>query len=213
MKLKITSVLLALTGMSFGATITLSSVGSNYDGTDDYGILLANGTPVAQNAGLARVGIFTTLTDTQVSDLAALGSYETLNASFTSIFSDNFTGINTAFGPNPGFVSGSITGYAVTNPNESLYVYITSGSDLGLFKSSQVLVADPVVPPENTYAISFGSGTAVIGGAGPSYSVPYTGIATGPKDVNSYQLVTIPEPSAALLGALGVLGLLRRRRL
>ena len=215
MKLKITSALLALTGMGFGATITLSSVGSNYDGSDDYGVLLSTGVPVTASAGVARVGIFTTLTDAQVTALAVAGDYATLFAvgNFTSIVNDNFTGINTAYGANPGFVSASITGYAVANPTESLYVFITSGTELGLFRSSLVLAADPAVPPETTYAISFGSGTNVIGVAGPDYEVPYTGIAAGPKLVNSFQLVnTVPEPSAALLGAIGALGLLRRRR-
>jgi hypothetical protein len=215
MKLKITSVLLALTGMSFGAAITLSSVGSNYDGTDDYGILLSTGVPVAAGAGLAQIGIFTTLSDLQVSTLAAAQDYTTLFAvgNFTSITSDDFTGISTAYGANPGFVSAGISGYTVANVGESLYVYITSGTQLGLFKSNQVLAADPAVPPESTYLISFGSGTNVIGAAGPDYSVPYTGIAAGPVSVNSFQLVNaVPEPSAALLGALGALGLLRRRR-
>jgi hypothetical protein len=215
MKLKITSVLLALTGMSFGAAITLSSVGSNYDGTDDYGILLSTGVPVAAGAGLAQVGIFTTLSDLQVSTLAAAQDYTTLFAvgNFTSITSDDFTGISSSYGANPGFVSAGISGYTVANVGESLYVYITSGTQLGLFKSNQVLAADPAVPPESTYLISFGSGTNVIGAAGPDYSVPYTGIGTGPVSVNSFQLVNaVPEPSAALLGALGALGLLRRRR-
>jgi hypothetical protein len=215
MKLKITSALLALTGMGFGATITLSSVGVAYDGSDDYGILLSTGSPVAPEAGIARVGIFTTLTDAQVSALALAQDYTTLFAgsNFTTIVSDNFTGIATAYGLNPGFVSASITGYAVANPNESLYVYITSGTELGLFRSSLALTADPVTPPENSYAIGFGSGVNVIGAAGPDYSVPYTGIGTGPVAVNSFQLVNaVPEPSAALLGALGALGLLRRRR-
>lgn len=216
MKLKITSALLALASMSYGATITVSSVGSNYDGTDDYGVLLSSGTPVV--TGSAQVGFFATLTDTQVATLATQEDYTTLFAvgNFTSIFSDDFTGINSAYGANPGFISASIVGYSIApaNLNESLYVLFNSGTELGLFKSNQTLIADPLTPPENTIAISLGAGTALIGAAGPGYSVPYTGIGEGPKTVNSFQLInTVPEPSVALLSALGAIALFRRRRI
>jgi hypothetical protein len=36
--------------------------------------------------------------------------------------------------------------------------------------------------------------------------------ASGGQPISGFQLAAVPEPSAALLGALGALGLLRRRR-
>lgn len=212
MKLKITSVFLVLTGVCFGAAITISSVGNNYNGTDDYGILLSNDNPVGAGAGLARVGFFTTLSDAQVLTLATAQDYATLFGvgSFQTIVSDDFTGIVGAYGANAGFVNAGIIAYSAVGLNNTLYAYITSGTELGLFKSSLTIVPDPITPPETTYDVRFSSGTPIIGNYGPTYQVAYTGIGAGPMTVNSFQLV--PEPSAMLLGALGILGLLRRRR-
>ncbi len=44
-------------------------------------------------------------------------------------------------------------------------------------------------------------------------SQPYTSVFTGADTLKTQNFALVPEPSAALLGALGVLGLLRRRRI
>jgi hypothetical protein len=218
MKLKITAVILALASSSYGALITLSSFAESYNGQDDYGILLANGTPVAPSAGLAQVIVFSTFTDVQVAALAGAADYATLFApsAFVSLASDNFTGINTAYGATAGFVSAGVSGLATgsTVVNRTMYAYITSGTNLGLFKTNSTLVADGAPPAlESTYNLKFSDGTGIIGGYGPDYVVP-TYVGGGSETVNSFQLVdAVPEPSAALLGALGALGLLRRRRI
>lgn len=222
MKLKITAALLALSGSCFAATVTLSSVGSNYDGTDDYGILQSNGTtPVAVGAGVARAGFFATYTDAQVLTLATektLASLTLLFADFQTITSDDFSGINSAYGPNAGFVSGGVSNYNAAGRNNTLYSYISVGNlatgDFGLFKSNLTLIPDQAPPAlEANYALNFQDGTAILGGYGADYQVAYTGLGAAPTSVNSFVLTTlVPEPSAALLGAIGALGLLRRRR-
>ncbi len=221
MKLKIASVFIALASTSFGALVTLSSFAETYNGQDDYGITLSTGAPVAPNAGLGRAIVFSTLTDVQVADLAAAQDYATLFApgAFVVVTSDPFTGIAGAFGPTAGFVSASVSGYVPVVVNKTLYAYFTSGTDLGLFKTNSTLIADAPLPAlENTYnlRLSPAGGTAIIGGYGADYTTPtYVGANT-PTSVNSFRLVSnaaIPEPSAVLLGALGALGLLRRRRI
>ncbi|RYD83517.1 MAG: PEP-CTERM sorting domain-containing protein [Verrucomicrobiaceae bacterium] len=215
MKLKITGVLLALAGACLGATVTLSSVGQNYNGSDDYGILLQNGTPVAAGAGTASAGYFS-ISDEQVLTLAnakTQASFDTLFASFVSITSDDFTGINTAYGANPGFFSTGTSNYNAAGLNNTLYAYFRSGNEYGLFKSNLTILPDSAPPAlETNYALTLASGTAIIGQAGATYQVPYTGIGAAPTTVQSFQLYAVPEPSAALLGAIGALGLLRRRR-
>ena len=218
MKLKITFGFLALAGTSFGALVSLSSIGGNYNGTDDYGIVLTSGLPVAAGSGTARAGFFSTLTDAQVLALATAGNYTTLFATgnFTTIASDNFTGVITAYGATAGMVVGSTTGYNAAGLNNTLYAYITSGTQLGLFKTTSTIVPDAGgATPETNYLLDFANGTKIIGTTGPSYVVnPYQGVAGNVTITHSFQLVDpIPEPSAALLGALGVLGLLRRRRI
>lgn len=218
MKLKITAALIALTAVSHGAAVTLSSFAFTYNPADDYGVVLSNGNPVAPEAGLASVIVFTTLTDTQVSDLAAAQDYATLFApgNFTTLASDNFTTFSGAgYGQVAGFFDMGASGI---NPtlllNETLYAYFSSGSELGLFKTNSTLVADSPPPAtETTYPLSLASGTALIGSFG-TYNVPVYGPGgTTDQTANSFQLVAIPEPSAAFLGALGALGLLRRRRI
>lgn len=222
MKLKITSIALALISTTYGATVTLSSVGANYNGTDDFGILKSNLTPVAQSAGIASVIFFPSLTDAQVTSLANLADYATLfaPAAFTTIVSDNFTGINTAYGATPGFFSAAQLNYVTPALlNKTLYAYFTSGTEVGLYRTSQTIVTDAAAPAlPGTYALSLTGGTAVLGAFGADYIVPGPyALDTNLSNVgvNSFVLLetaAIPEPSVSILGAVGVLGLLRRRR-
>lgn len=218
MKLKITAALIALAANSFGAAITLSSFAFTYNAADDYGVVLSNGTPVAPGAGLASVIIFTSLNDAQVATLAGSQDFATLFApgNFLTLASDDFTTFASAgYGQVAGFFDMGVTGYPVTNPNKTLYAYFTSGSELGLFRTNDILVADPAPPDlEKSYSLFLNNGTAIIGSIG-TYIVPVYGPGSNENQANqtanSFQLV--PEPSAALLGALGALGLLRRRRI
>lgn len=214
MKLKITAALIALATSSHGALVKLTSFAETYNAIDDYGVVLSNGTPVAPGAGFASVIVFSTLNDTQVSALAAAQDYATLFApgSFLTITSDNFTTFAGAgYGEVAGFFDMGVSGYPVTVSN-TLYAYFTSGSELGLFRTNTTLVADPAPPAtENIYALSLNDGTAVIGSIG-TYNVPNYGPG-GNANQTANALQLIPEPSAALLGALGAFGLLRRRRI
>jgi hypothetical protein len=217
MKLKIAAALIALAASSHGALVKLTSFAETYNALDDYGVVLSNGNPVASGAGVASVIVFSSLNDTQVAALAAAQDYSTLFApgNFLTIGSDNFTNFAGAgYGEVDGFFDIGVTGYVPTVTNVTLYAYFTSGSELGLFKTNSTLVADPAPPtPESSYILSLSDGAAVIGSFDtyviPSYGPGGTTNVTG----NAFKLVNpVPEPSAALLGALGAFGLLRRRR-
>lgn len=219
MKLRITTGLLILASNSFGALVELSSLGSNYNGTDDYGVVLSSGSPITSGMGTATAGFFSTLSDTQVTQLAEAMDYATLFApgNFTSIIGSDFS--NSGFGPVDGFFQNSIAGYDPTaGLNEVLYVYFVSGTEIGLFRSTQTLVADAGgTSPENNYFIRLSDGTPLIGKAGPSYETDYSNIGgqgfENTTIANTFQLVdTVPEPSSALIAALGALSLMRRRR-
>ena len=98
------------------------------------------------------------------------------------------------------FTNGAMTSSGSTElgaVGNRLYVWMSSadGTSYGAYKGVQV-------PALGTLSINSGSLTDM--GVGTSvYS------ATGTA---GFQLAYVPEPSAALLGALGALGLLRRRR-
>jgi hypothetical protein len=68
MKLKIGFALLALAGSSFAALVSVESFES-FDVLGDRGFTLPSGAPVT--SGLARVGIFSSLTDAQVLTLGS----------------------------------------------------------------------------------------------------------------------------------------------
>jgi MYXO-CTERM domain-containing protein len=98
---------------------------------------------------------------------------------------------------------------------KTLYVFIGNGATLesssqfAVLQSVETVGADNPVDNNN---IKFVTSTPIFGG----YSTgTYDGTPFGLDSSVSAQavnLVTVPEPSAALLGGLGALALLRRRR-
>ncbi|MCH7226216.1 PEP-CTERM sorting domain-containing protein [Haloferula sp. A504] len=117
----------------------------------------------------------------------------------TDVFALTFTGLNDAFTYDliigHGFVNTTtFTDTTYTVDGQSLTNTHDSGS--GAYVSFTGLSTD-------------GSGNLVItldGNGGPSNNTPDLAV------VSALQLTAVPEPSAALLGAFGVLALLRRRR-
>jgi len=224
MKLKIAFASLLLSMSGFGAVITLNTL-AGFDGAGDVGITLSNGNPVT--SGSAQVGYFT-VSDQQVLDYAAASDYSTLFSTFVSLGDDNFVdGMNSSYGaPVLCMTSISFSGIVAPTGSHTLYSYFTSGSEIGLFKNINTDPTQPstLVPdlggtsPDYNYFLTTASGSIIIGGAGPTYIADYSNdglLGEGSEAVEvggSIQLILIPEPSAALLGALGALGLLRRRR-
>jgi hypothetical protein len=83
---------------------------------------------------------------------------------------------------------------------------ITGLSGFSMFTVGSFLADDPL---EVTYTGNPAGNAPIIGVPGS-----FTGdLGLGEGTTSSLRLVAVPEPSAALLGALGALGLLRRRRI
>mgnify|MGYP000501234747 CR=1 FL=1 len=89
---------------------------------------------------------------------------------------------------------------------------IGSATEFGVVKLSNTFnVADDANPNPIDITLNAGAGTVLAGDFGVVQFAPSPLNPTGENDAfRTAQLV--PEPSVALLGALGVLGLLRRRR-
>jgi hypothetical protein len=225
MKLKATLNLVAvftavLATSAYSATIYSSALINADGGAADRVILSTSGSLLS--SGYAGIGWFTTLTNGQVTAGATPELISGLTSSFTALGSDNFVDGNSN---NLGSaVPGSfIINVAQTNFTSSftLYNFIGNGATLAestsfaLFRLNQTVAPDPALPAVPlAYQFGMNDGTLVFGTAGtfPGYSNNDLGITSTP--VSSFQLVNaIPEPSAALLGAIGALGLLRRRRI
>jgi len=197
-------VAVAATGVSPAATIAVGRGGS----TNGYTTFTAGGTNLSLTGGFYfSVGTFATepVITTPASLLSAL----------TNQYSE-FAAITT---PTSGATIGSLTGsFVATNSAfNSVPMYFVVGNGVDKASSTQfaILKGDPTA---FAFPASAGSpsGAASITLSGAATSSPLANAGTELEILNlpdSLTLVdTIPEPSVALLGAFGALGLLRRRR-
>jgi hypothetical protein len=220
-KLLIFAVLAVSAASTVNAAFIASSSLFELDGTGSDTIILGHNAPNDPLlSGIASSGTFS-ITDAAVDALVATSSYQSLVAAFgtgtligTSDFTDDasdYYGLTVsgvyAFDSGLGFNETPIIG-------TTLYTFIGNDSTLAdsiafaLYRHSTTLAADPLIGPETNYNLVLTGGSLLIGNLGTkSLDIPdLAGVA-------SYRTITlVPEPSAALLGSLGVLVLLRRRR-
>lgn len=135
----------------------------------------------------------------------------------------NFGNTTTAFsaggsGGNRGVFSLSAAGTVAGSDflNQNIYLLAGNGSTLAastqffVFKTTSLFTAaDDASPTGTEYIFSPTSGTILFGNAVADMKTTSSDATTTP---GFRMAVAVPEPSAALLGAIGVLGLLRRRR-
>lgn len=115
-------------------------------------------------------------------------------------------------GPAAGYIGIPDTAYAAGSgfENQPLYVLITNGSDANaLITGLGNMLPDNAIPNALAVAIDASNAPTLTYAVG-SYSSAVNTANGGAVILNGPPAV--PEPSAALLGAVGALGLLRRRR-
>lgn len=221
--MKISTLIASVFTLSFSSLFAaniISSSAPRLDGTTlDTFILNSSGDRLT--SGFAGTGRFT-ISDIQVTALVGAGDYAALAAAFVpAIGSDNFvSGVNNALGA-------SVAGVYYINAENfdetpligtTLYTFIgnsgtLSGSNqFGLVRHPELLVADPAAPGlPLSYTLEISDSVVLIGNTTTTnVTDPALGISNA--TVPALRLVAIPEPSVALLGAIGALGLLRRRR-
>jgi hypothetical protein len=182
--------------------------------------LYASSNNSLMNGGVVTMGYFAEgITDAQLDSIPKLVAQLAIPGNYTLVTS----AVPGAAGPT---LSGAFAGYAdqelatsigvITGTNallgRTVYSIITdAGSLASVTLNSQFALINlgPIkddVPDENQYSSNPTGRVPVLGTFGA-----FNGDAGG-GDGGYATLQMIPEPSAALLGALGVLGLLRRRR-
>lgn len=166
--------------------------------------------------GTVGFGIFT-ISD---SDISGATSGGVLTSAFVG-FGTSSTGTFTAPGlsANAGTFSRNSTGVVTGSPFANSLVYLLVGNgttyanstQFGVFKTTfSYLAADDAVPTPIVYTVTSANTSVLFGST--TADVRTTGADSSPTP--GFRTATpIPEPSAAILGAVGALGLLRRRRI
>lgn len=210
MKLVLTfgSVLLLALANSNAATI---AVGQGF-GTN-VGIVakqqFANGGAVLSGGGYyLSVGTFAT--EPTITDFATLLAAVSSFSSFAELTSP------TAAGATQGSIVGSFTSTGGADPavfnTKSIYMLVGNGAtraastEWAIINTGVAFPANVTLSGSTPVTLSSINSFTTLANAGTEID-----IASG-TGKDQLQLVGVPEPSAALLGAIGVLGLLRRRR-
>lgn len=195
--LKIISLLALSTGLASAASTVLSAY---YDTSfrTSTGTLLGSG--FTARIGTTSAASFST-TDNYASILATWTAVSSTEVAFSSSAADNL-----------GYFSGTFS-YS-TQPGVPIVLWVSDGANQNFVATiDQVFANDAAFPfNTNTYditAATVGDLTIKLG----SYQAGTDGFGGEGGNLILNNIAAIPEPSAALLGALGALGLLRRRRI
>ncbi len=201
--------LLSLTLSTQAATVQANNV---LDGSSE--TLFAVDATTLLSTGIAALGVFPT------GFVPTAGDIPNLITNFTTLTSGPVGGPIADLGGNfPGFVqvdAVSIGNISDASPlfNRTLYGFIGNGATLAsstaflLYGGLGNIQSDEA--GELAYILVPTSGTVPIIGSVGSFTGNASGIATPTTRYTTFVLV--PEPSTALLGAVGALALLRRRR-
>lgn len=213
-----TALLLALGAANGAVTFTVA----NYAGSSKVGngLLIVDGSAAPVASDYATLGYFT-------------GTFPTTGTWTAAQMLSSFTLISTT-GVGIGATAGLFNGQAYSDATnvyptgfQGKQAYMVVGNTSNVASSTAIAIftlgtSYAAAAPDNTYSFSLGLtsanapaalvyGTLVNPASQPTgNTTPY---AKGAQLVSSQTFGAVPEPSAALLGALGAFGLLRRRRI
>lgn len=236
MKTKLLTSLTLITVVANAATVSINNYSAPF-GTNDYVIVANNGSaPLAHNTGVAVAGYFS-LADTAVATLATTfmtaptqENWSSILASFTGLTTPKTIGVTLSGTNLAGFYSQS---NSATNPSafagQALYTLVGNASTLATSTevamfihndAADLIKATDTATTPASYSLTFGTEQAANSGTNRQLIRGVAGAATysfavGANNftVNTSPLRTVvPETSTSLLGALGALALLRRRR-
>jgi hypothetical protein len=200
----------------YGGTVSLFSI-NDLSQANDWALVDVSNTNLS--TGYVAIGYFTTGFDVTTASFASLVS------NFTVIDADAddvlLNGSQQFYGSMISGATGISADYGTPTAGEltkDLYIFIGNGAVLG--SSTQFALLDSnfnvdADAPSDSNTLTFNQATAIYGSKFTSGGTLDTSSFPGGsanQPASRVQLVAVPEPSAALLGALGMVGLLRRRR-
>ncbi|MEX1049311.1 MAG: hypothetical protein WED15_07270 [Akkermansiaceae bacterium] len=170
------------------------------------------------DGGIISIGYFaTTGPSSSLTDIATtISNFTLIHSVLAGSFSADLEAALAGYAQSPDALR--FQGATITAPNTLIgkAVYLFAGNAATLAGSTAWALAEvgiiaDDVPFEQEYNASPG-GAVILGDIG-TFTTFTGGSGAAVGTFAALQLSAIPEPSAALLGALGVLGLLRRRRI
>jgi len=138
-------------------------------------------------------------------------NYATINAGWTPV-SAAAIAFQSSAGGYAGYFTGTYT-YS-TSAGQPIVLWVTDGANQNFVATLGQVFANPLAAPfdNNTFDIKYANHTSGVTIKLGSFAEGTDGFnGTGGNFILN-NATPVPEPSAALLGALGVIGLLRRRR-
>jgi hypothetical protein len=212
MKIKIAfaAALMAMASNASAAVFAVSNVTAGY-GYGDALFQLEDGS--LSNGGIVAMGYFSSAPSSNLEDITTtIGNFTILASGLAGSYSA------TLGGSYAGYIEEVVQGASIIEPSaligQALYVFAGNASTLAastqwaLVQFATISSDDPF---EQTYVGQPLGLTPLIGTVG-SYTGNASGLASETEVFSTLKLVSVPEPTAALLGAFGALGLLRRRR-
>lgn len=210
LKLSLTLISVALLSQASAATYLVSNVVLG-DGSAD--ALYQDVDDSLLNGSIVALGYFTGGTpSSSLNDIATTISSFTLQAS--ALTGSNSDSLGGSFA---GYVEAAlVSGASITGSNallgQSMYVFVGNAATLEASTAwalASIGTIQDDVPVEQQYTANPFGVTPLIGSVGS-----YTGNASGfgTSTYNTLKLAAVPEPSAALLGAIGAVLLVVRRR-
>ena len=204
--------LIAMASNAIAANIIVSNVGSGYANSDT---LFENVNGSLLNGGIVAMGYFgSNNPSTDLSQITnTLADFTTLASGITGSFSASLEGAFAGY-VEVADVNTGVIGSGSTLINKKVYAFVGNQSTLESSTAFALFLTGTITEEEPGFESSFI--------AQPYGLVPLIGtvdsvttnspISSSPETYTTVKLVAVPEPSAALLGAVAALGLLRRRR-
>jgi hypothetical protein len=214
MKLKL-SLVVALLAMNSNLSAANYYVNNavNGDGTD---VLMATSSGTLLNGGIVAIGYFTGgAPSSNLGDIATtIANFNQQTTAVTGSYISDLGGSYAGYYQNSTIFLGADV--LVANPLIGQGVYLFAGNAATLAGSTEwALLQVGTFIADNPPAIIQYTADALVASTTPGNIV--FGSLGSATDIfgthTTFQLAAVPEPSAALLGALGALGLLRRRRI
>jgi hypothetical protein len=181
---------------------------------------LVDASNVNLSTGYVGVGVFSSISNGNL----ASSSFSALAADFVALGSDVLlSGSEAFYGDQIAGATAISTDYGAPGANLGKTIYIIIGNNGTLANSTQFallntgLTVDADSPTPDSNSPTFNAAT-VVGSYGTKFTsggtLDTSGMMGGSENqaASRVQLVAVPEPTAALLGAVGMMGLFRRRR-